>query len=92
MKRIIQKYKPGEVWSRSDIKEYIQEIGDWTQKMSPQRKEVLEKKSLHKRSELIGRSRNRYYLKGSCKKCRKVVISDRAYTSIIAEALSRDPD
>ena len=93
MKRIIQKYKPGEVWSRSDIKEYIQEIGDWTQKMSPQRKEALEKKSLHKRAELIGRSRNRFgYLKGSCKKCRKIVISDRAYTSIIAEALSRDPD
>lgn len=90
MKRIIQKYKPGELWSRSDIKEYIQEIGDWTQQMSPQRKEA---KSLHKRTELIGRSRNRFdYLKGSCKKCRKIVISDRAYTSIIAEALSRDPD
>lgn len=93
MKRIIQKYKPGELWSRSDIKEYIQEMGDWTQQMSPQRKEALEKKSLHKRTELIGRSRNRFdYLKSSCKKCRKIVISDRAYTSIIAEALSRDPD
>lgn len=92
MKRIIQKYKPGEVWSRSDIKEYFQEIGDWTKKMSPQRKEALEK-SLHKRTELSGRSRNRFdYLKGACKKCRKIVISDRAYTSIIAEALSRDPD
>lgn len=31
-------------------------------------------------------------LKGSCKNCRKITISDRAYTSIIAEALSRDPD
>lgn len=90
MKRIIQKYMPGEVWSRSDIKEYIQEIADWTQKMSPQRKEALEKKSLLKRTELV---RNRFdYRKGSCKKCRKIVISDRAYTSIIAEALSRDPD
>lgn len=93
MKRIIQKYKPSELWSRSDIKEYIQEIGDWTQQMSPQRKEALEKKSLHKRTEVIGRARNRFdYLKGSCKKCREIVISDRAYTSIIAEALSRDPD
>lgn len=93
MKRIIQKYKPGEVWSRSDVKEYFQEIGDWTKKMSPQRKEALEKKDLHKRAELSGRSRNRFdYLKGTCKKCRKIVISDRAYTSIVAEALSRDPD
>lgn len=93
MKRIIQKYKQGEVWSRSDVKDYFQEIGDWTKKMSPQRKEALEKRSLHKRTELSGRSRNRFdYLKGSCKKCRRIVISDRAYTSIIAEALSRDPD
>ena len=93
MRSIIQKYKPGEIWSRSDIKEYFKEIGDWTKKMSPLRKEALEKKSLHKRTELSGRSKNRFdYVKGSCKKCRKIVISDRAYTSIIAEALSRDPD
>ena len=93
MKRIIQKYKPGEAWSKSDIKEYFQEISDWTKKMSPQRKEALEKKNLHKRAEPSRRSRNRFdYRKGSCKKCRKIVISDRAYTSIIAEALSRDPD
>lgn len=93
MKRILLKYKPGEVWSRNDIREYIQEIGDWTQQMSPQRKEALEKKSLHKRTELSRRSRNKFdYLKGTCKKCRRIVISDRAYTSIIAEALSRDPD
>lgn len=93
MKRILLKYKPGEVWSRSDIREYIQEIGDWTQQTSPQRKEALEKKSLHKRIELSGRSRNRFdYLKGTCKRCRRIVISERAYTSIIAEALSRDPD
>ena len=93
MRRIIQKYKPGEVWSKSDVKEYFQEIGDWTKKMSQQRKEALEKKSLHKRTELSGRSRNGFdYLKGTCKKCRRIVISDRAYTSIIAEALSRDPD
>lgn len=93
MKRIIQKYKPGEVWSRNDIKEYIQEIGDWTQKMSPQRKDALEKKCLHKRTLFSGRKGNRFgYLKGSCKMCRRIVISDRAYASIIAEALSRDPD
>lgn len=93
MKRIIQKYKSGEVWSRSDIKDYFQEVRDWTKKMSPQRKEALEKKGLHKRTELSGKSRNRFdYLNGSCKKCRKIIISDRAYTSIIAEALSRDPD
>ena len=93
MRRIIQKYKPGEIWSRSDVKDYFQEIEDWTKKMSPQRKEALERKSHHKRTKLSGRSRNRFdYLKGSCKKCRRIVISDRAYMSIIAEALSRDPD
>ena len=93
MKRIIQKYKPGEVWSRSDVKEYIQEIRDWTQKMASHRKEALEKKNLHKRREVMKRSRNRFdYLTGACKKCRKIIISDRAYISIIAEALSRDPD
>lgn len=93
MKRIVQKYKPGDVWSRSDIKDYFQEICDWTKRMSPQRKKALEKKSLHKRSDLSGRSRNRFdYLNGSCKKCRKIIISDRAYISVIAEALSRDPD
>lgn len=49
--------------------------------------------SIHKRTELSGRVRDRFdYLKGTCKKCRRIVISDRAYTSIIAEALSRDPD
>lgn len=38
-------------------------------------------------------ARNRFNeLKGSCKNCRKIAISDRAYTSIIAEALSRAPD
>lgn len=89
MKRIIQKYKPGEVWSRSDIKEYIQEIGDWTQKTSSQRKAALKKISFYKRTELKSRFG---YRKGVCKHCRKIVISDRAYTSIIAEALSRDPD
>ncbi len=92
MKRILLKYKPGEVWSRSDIREYIQEIGDWTQQMSPQRKEALEK-SLYKRTDLSVKPRCRFdYLKGTCKKCRRIVISDRAYTSIVAEALSRDPD
>ena len=93
MKRIIQKYKTGEVWDRGDVKEYIQEIGDWTQKMSPQRKEALEKKNLQKRAKPSERLRNSFdYLSGTCKKCRKIIISDRAYISIIAEALSRDPD
>lgn len=93
MKRICLKYKVGEVWNRSDVKDYIQEIANWTRQMSPQRKEALEKKSHHKNIDIVAKSRNRFdYVSGACKKCRKIVISDRAYTSIIAEALSRDPD
>ena len=93
MRRIVQRYKTGEVWTKGDVKEYIQEIADWTQQMSPQRKEALERRSTLKGSENALRSRNRFeYASGSCKRCRKIVISDRAYTSIIAEALSRDPD
>lgn len=93
MRRIVQRYKTGEVWSKGDVKEYIQEIADWTQQMSPQRKEALERSNTLKSAGSETRSRKRFeYVSGSCKKCRKIVISDRAYTSIIAEALSRDPD
>lgn len=93
MKRIIQKYKVGEVWTKSDVEEYIQEIADWTKQMSPQRKEAFDRKSISKHNGNESKLRNRFsYASGSCKRCKKIVISDRAYTSIIAEALSRDPN
>ena len=84
MKVIYDKYKVGEVWSRNDVKDYITEITEWTKQMSPLRKAAHSKKN---------KSRTRFgYSYGSCQRCRKIIISDRAYSSMVAEALARDPD
>ena len=61
----------------------------WKDKIAEIIKYISERKiSVFKRS----KKRNRFgYSSDFCKRCRKIVISDRAYTSILAEALSRDP-
>ena len=61
----------------------------WKDKIAEIIKYISERKiSVFKRS----KKRNRFgYSSDFCKRCRKIVISDRAHTSILAEALSRDP-
>lgn len=87
MSKIIKKYKPEETWSEDDVKEYINEIAIWTKRTANIRKDaILRRKASKNRRDL-----RFMYAEGPCKKCRQIVISDRAYTSIIAEALSRDP-
>lgn len=88
MNRILTKYRQGEELTEDEVKDYVQEIADWTADMSTQRAKILEKAKVLEDKRYLRRFE---YAKGEIKNCRKIVISDRAYTAIVAEALSRDP-
>lgn len=89
MKRLIQNCKKNGEWTEADVGEYIQEIHDWTDRLTEVRKNVVEKKAAaFSRNKVINKFK---YSKEDCDRCEAIYISDRAYTSIIAEALSRDP-
>ncbi len=93
MRRISQRYKEAETWSRNDVKDYIQEISDWTKKTSPLRNELIEKKNAKREKRYLSCPMNRFsYIEGPNKRCKEIRISDRANTAMLAEALSRDPD
>ncbi len=87
MERIIRKYKIGEVWTKEDVEDYVREIKEWTIKMT-----TLIRKAVDRRgSDQHNPNRRFTYANNICKKCKRIIISDRAYISILAEALSRDP-
>lgn len=87
MEYILNRYADGRSWEQQDVKAYIEEIVNWTWQIDELGTSV-ESESQHQ----VFREYEKYeYVKGPCKRCEKIVISDRAYTSILAEALSRDP-
>jgi proteasome lid subunit RPN8/RPN11 len=88
MNRILNKYRQGEELTEADVKDYVQEILDWTADMTPQREKALERRRVIKEKKALRRYE---YAGGEAKDCKKIVISDRAYTAMVAEALSRDP-
>lgn len=88
MSRIVSKYMQGEQLSLTDVKDYFQELVDWTAEMKSSIAKALSK---NKRGNTNVKQREFVYDNGTCKRCENVYISDRAYASIVAEALSRDP-
>lgn len=88
MLRIINKYRQGEELSKEDVKDYVQEIADWTADMSTEREKAIERANRDKERKVC---RPYAYANDDCKCCKNIVISNRAYAAIIAEALSRDP-
>lgn len=88
MNRIVDKYRQGDLLTIDDIKDYVQEIADWTTKMTFYRDRAVKKIQMEKEHNQL----HEYdYANGVSKHCKRVVISDRAYASIVAESLSRDP-
>lgn len=88
MSRIMNKHRQGEGLTVDDVKDFVQEIADWTVDMKPLREKAIARtKRNNQRKEL----KQYGYADGICKHCREIIISDRAYAAIIAEALSRDP-
>lgn len=71
----------------SDVDEFVQEVADWTLRTSILRKAIVERKKNETKKE----KRQYGYSSDECPKCKRVVFSQRAYISILAEALSRDP-
>lgn len=88
MNRIVDKYRQGDLLTTAEIRDYIQEIADWTTKMTCYRERAIKKIQMEESQK---RLREYDYANGVNKRCKKVVISDRAYASIVAESLSRDP-
>ena len=86
--RIVDKYRQGDLLTTAEIRDYIQEIADWTTKMTCYRERAIKKIQMEESQK---RLREYDYANGVNKRCKKVVISDRAYASIVAESLSRDP-
>lgn len=88
MNRIVDKYRQGEKLDELDVKDFVQEIADWTARMTGQREKARNRMEIRKADKCL----HKYdYAKGVAKECRRIVLSDRAYASIVAEALSRDP-
>lgn len=88
MNRIVDKYRQGDLLTTAEIKDYVQEIADWTTKMTFYRERAIKKIQM---KESQKRLREYDYANGVSKRCTKVVISDKAYASMVAESLSRDP-
>lgn len=88
MNRIVDKYRQGEELTADDIKNYVQEVADWTTKSSFYREKAIKKIRMEEADKHL---REFDYANGMTKHCKKIVISDRAYAAIVAEALSRDP-
>lgn len=87
MKRIEKRLRDNGELPDSEVKEFVQEVADWTLRTTILRKAIIERK---KRSE--PRSKRPFeYTSEECPRCKRVVISSRAYLSINAEAASRDP-
>ena len=88
MSRIVNKHRQGEEITLEDVKDYVQEIADWTADMKSQREKALERANRDKEKSNL---RQFEYANGVCRRCKQIVISDRAYAAIVAEALSREP-
>ena len=88
MNRIVDKYRQGEELTEDDVKNYVQEVADWTTKSSYFREKAIKRIQMEDADKHL---REFDYANGATKYCREIVISDRAYAAIVAEALSRDP-
>ena len=87
MENILKKCEDGRGWSLQDAKAYMEEIVNWTCQAGELRSDV----NVEDQKQVSREYKKYEYAKGSCKRCEKIILSDRAYTSILAEALSRDP-
>lgn len=88
MKRLLNKYKHGETLTSDNIEEYVQEIADWTTKMTYYREKATKRMI---RAAYRERQQAFTYANGVNRKCKEIVFSDRAYAAILAEGLARDP-
>lgn len=87
MKRIFKSYKENGHFSEKEITELLQEIADWTVRTSFLRKAAI----AHKKAQTKPKRKPFAYTSRECDKCKRVVMSKRAYIAILAEAISRDP-
>lgn len=87
MKRIEKCFKNSGKLLDYEVKEFVQEIADWTLRTTTLRKAII-----RRRKHLESRSKRPFeYTFEECSACKRVVLSNRAYLSINAEAASRDP-
>lgn len=87
MKRVFKSYKENGRFSEQEIAELLQEIADWTVRTSFLRKAAIDKKKAQSKP----KRKPFAYTSRECNKCKRVVMSERAYIAMLAEALSRDP-
>lgn len=87
MKRVFKSYKGNGRFSEQEIAELLQEIADWTVRTSFLRKAAIDKKKAQSKP----KRKPFAYTSRECNKCKRVVMSERAYIAMLAEALSRDP-
>ena len=87
MKRIFKSYMENGCFSEAEVNGIVQEVADWTVRTSMLRESAIARKENKTKSKRKPFS----YITEECKKCKRVVLSERAYISMLAEAISRDP-
>lgn len=87
LKRLFKAYRENGCFSTGEIAEIVQEVADWTVRTSILRQAV----SARTQKKADAKKKPFAYTAEECEKCKRVVLSDRAYVSMLAEALSRDP-
>lgn len=86
LKRVFTVYKQNGYFSEEAVSEIVQEVADWTSRTSALRKAFSAKKKQN-----TSKRKPFSYTNAECEKCKRVVISERAYISMLAEAIARDP-
>lgn len=87
LKRIEKQFRDKRCLTDSEVAEFAQEVVDWTLRTSMLRKAISERRESKRKIS----KRPFEYTTDECPQCKRVVISQRAYLSILAEAVSRDP-
>ena len=91
MQRLNDKYTESKYWSDKDIQDFIQEIKDWSNRKGSTIAKVFSS-TISKSNDSETEQYDKFgYSDRECTRCKRIVISDRANTSIVAETLSRDP-
>ena len=91
IEEIFKKHRNDKVWSEEDVKLFIDEVNNWTKRTTHLRREAISRSLTAQKKAGESKTKRFSYSEENCKSCKRIVISDRAYTSIIAEAISRDP-
>ncbi len=87
LKRIGKQLRERGYLTEAEVSEFVQEVADWTLRTSMLRKTVSERR----KNKWKMAKRPPEYTTAQCARCKRVVLSQRAYLSILAEAVSRDP-